>query len=329
MSVLGLLLPPAPPDAGGGVGYDRALVAALRAQGHDVSVRVVDGETELRQAWAGLGADVVPVLDAMVLRHAVPLAGEMDGRAVALVHHLAALSTPEERQSVRDAERGLLPSLRRVVATSEVTASRLRDEYGVSGEQLRVVVPGVAELPRSTGSGGPGCAVLAVGRLAARKGHDVLLQALARLADLPWHLDVVGDGFAEAGHVEMLADLAQELGVAERLRVHPLPDAAMRERLWTGADVFALASRRETTGAVIAEAMRRGLPVAAMAGGGMVPSAAGCVCAPDDEVTLSRSLRRMIFDTVLRAEMADASWKAGQALADWNAQARLFLAAIG
>jgi hypothetical protein len=52
------------------------------------------------------------------------------------------------------------------------------------------------------------------------------------------------------------------------------------------------------------------------------------VCEPGDIVTLSKSLRRLIFDTTLRRNMADAAWEIGQSLPDWTTQARAFSNAL-
>ncbi len=87
--------------------------------------------------------------------------------------------------------------------------------------------------------------------------------------------------------------------------------------LWAGADIFALATQYEGYGMAIAEALKRGIPVAVTKGG-----AAG------DLVTYSKALRRMIFDLPLRRSMAEAAWQAGQALPDWDAQSREFAAAL-
>ena len=54
----------------------------------------------------------------------------------------------------------------------------------------------------------------------------------------------------------------------------------------------------------------------------------GVVCPPGDVVGLSKVIRRLIYDTALRAEMAEAAWHAGQALPDWPTQVRRFVEAV-
>jgi glycosyltransferase involved in cell wall biosynthesis len=60
----------------------------------------------------------------------------------------------------------------------------------------------------------------------------------------------------------------------------------------------------------------------------MVPHSAGILCAPDDAITLSKCLRRAIFDHGLRAGLAEGAWQAGLAMPGWPQQALAFLSLI-
>ena len=82
----------------------------------------------------------------------------------------------------------------------------------------------------------------------------------------------------------------------------------------------------------IAEALKRGLPVAITRGGAaadLLSDQSGVVCEVGDLVTYSKALRRLIFDLPLRRSSADEAWRLGQTLPDWQAQADAFLAAAG
>jgi len=201
----------------------------------------------------------------------------------------------------------------------------------VDPARICVIEPGTDPAPRAVGSAGPGCAILSVGMLVPRKGHDVLLRALVRLTDLEWSLAIAGDATRDPVHADGLHALAAELGIAQRVRfLGALPDAAL-EAEYARADLFALATCYEGYGMAAAEAMARGLPMAITAGGAIaeiVPEDAAVVAAVDDHNALSRAMRRPIFDTSLRAAMAEASWRAGQALPRWPDRAAAFLKAL-
>lgn len=324
---------PDPDDTGPGADYVRHLVPALRASGVAASVLAASDSARAQAAWYAIPDGAVPVIDGMALPAFLPLRDELAARgAVALVHHPGASAGPDAaREAARDAMRRVLPVLRRIVATSAPVAERLVAEFGVAPDRVAAVVPGVAELPRGAGSGGAGCAVLSVGVLAPRKGHGVLLRALARLPDLDWTLRIAGDARRDPAHAASLAALVAELGVADRAAIVPDPDPAALDALWRGADVFALATRWEGHAATVAQALRRGLPVAVTNGGGaadLVSPACAVVCPVGDTQALSKALRRLIFDTDVRAEMAEAAWHAGRALPGWPAQAALFARAV-
>ncbi len=330
MIELVFFVPASPDTAGGGSAYNRHLIAALRELGCSVATCVVADETGARQSWAALGRTATAVIDGMVLPcfdAGADRPAWLDGRAVALVHHPTALADPARRDGIRAAERRVLPHLARVVATSGVVGARLVAEFGVPAARLHVVEPGLARLARSTGSDDGTCRLLSVGRLAPRKGHDVLLRALARLADLDWHLTIAGDSHGEAAWTGGLDALAVTLGIADRVQLLERPAGAALERLWASADLFALASRRETTGVAVFEALRRGIPVA-VTGCAALPVEAVASCATEDDAALSRCLRRMICDRALRLRMAGAAWAAGGRLPGWPAQAVRLLDAL-
>ncbi len=309
-------------DTGGaGLAYAEAMAAGLRAVGHTVDVTEDDNP-----AWA---PGAMPVIDGLLVPHLAPrLEALVQADAVALIHHALARAgrDAEQRAEVAATMRAMLPRLRRVVTTSQPVADRLMQEFGVAA--VDVVVPGAHDLPRNVAANGT-CRILSVGVLTPRKGHDVLLRALARLGDLDWSLTIAGAAGRDPEHAAYLATLIPELGLADRVRLLADPDDATLDALWRKAHLFALATRWEGYAAGVAEALRRGIPVVVTqndksgGGGALVPMSAGTVCALEDEPTLSKCLRRVVFDTALRAEMAEGAWRAGQGLPSWPAQAAL------
>ncbi|HET8997428.1 MAG TPA: glycosyltransferase family 4 protein [Acetobacteraceae bacterium] len=339
------LLVPAPFDqVSGGYAYDRRMMQGLRATGHRVDVVELSGRYPLADnaardaacaAWDRLPEGTRPIIDGLALP---AFAGMQDALAargcIGLIHHPTALETgfsAEDREALHAIEQRLFQHLHRIVVTSDPTAERLAKEFGVDPARIVTVVPGTDDAPRSQGSGGPGCAILSVGTLVPRKGHDVLLRALARLFDLDWHLTIAGSPHRHPAHAQALVTLAEELRIADRVRfAGEVVDEAL-EALWQGADLFALATWFEGYGMAVAEALKRGLPVAVTSGGAaaaLVQAESGVVCQPGDLDQFAKALRRLIFDTELRREMAEVAWQSGQRLPNWDQQAQSFAAAI-
>lgn len=102
-----------------------------------------------------------------------------------------------------------------------------------------------------------GRALLSVGQLIARKGHDLVIGALPRLADMT--LLIAGDGPDRAA----LETLALSLGVARRVRFLGLVEHRRLAAFYSAADALVLASSREGWANVLLEAMACGTPVVA------------------------------------------------------------------
>ena len=102
-----------------------------------------------------------------------------------------------------------------------------------------------------------GPTLISVGHLIDRKGHDLVIEALARLPD--WSLLIVGEGPERA----KLEALAARPGLAGRVRLLGGRPHAELPTLYGAADVLVLASSREGWANVLLESMACGTPVVA------------------------------------------------------------------
>ncbi|MGZ3236229.1 MAG: glycosyltransferase family 4 protein [Burkholderiaceae bacterium] len=139
--------------------------------------------------------------------------------------------------------------------------------------------------------------LLSVGLLEARKGHDVIIQALPRLPDVK--LLIAGSGPDR----RKLEELAQQLGVANRVTfLGPVPQTELRN-YYGAADALVLASSREGWANVLLESMACGTPVVAS----NVWGTPEVVASPDAGVLMSERTPQGLADAVqtLRAQYPD------------------------
>ena len=209
-------------------------------------------------------------------------------------------------------------SVATVVAISEEVRRRLLDA-GVRSERVEVIRSGVeppAGLPAAAGRAAARARFgiegeLAIGIVAAlerRKGHDVLLRALAALDGAPsWRCLVCGGG----SQLEALQRLAADLGIASRVRF--LGEQRQVADVLAALDVFVLPSRHEGLGVAVLEAMAMSLPVVASAVGGIPetvkPGETGLLVPPEDPTALAAALGELGRDV----ERAKRMGRAGRA----------------
>ena len=184
-----------------------------------------------------------------------------------------------------------------VVCTSRWTRDWLATAYDVPAARLHVVVPGADKSPLAEGSA-TGDRLLSVGAITPVKGHDVLVSALASLADLRWTWSLVGAS-VDAEHATALWASLCEAGLDDRVTLAGALTGPDLAAAYGGADLLVLPSRHETYGIVASEALARGIPVLATDVGGVrealgassrgaVP---GLLVPSDDPTALAAALR--------------------------------------
>jgi glycosyltransferase involved in cell wall biosynthesis len=309
-----------PARPSGGNAYDRRIRDGLRARGwvvHDVVA------TERLGSDLGLLPDGALVLvDGLVASAAarvlVPAADRL--RIVVLVHMpLGGVEVPE------DDEARVLASAAAVVTTSAWTRDLLLDRYGLPPERVAVARPGADLLEEAPGTPDGG-RFLCVGAVAEHKGQDVLIEALARIADLPWTCTVVGSLDREPSFAERLRRRAAACGLADRIG---FPGALAGEALagrYRDSDLLVLPSRLEAYGMVVTEALGAGLPVVAATVGGVAEALGrtssgrvpGRLVPPDDPAALADVLGGWLRDAGLRARLRESARERRRTLEGWD-----------
>lgn len=166
--------------------------------------------------------------------------------------------------------------------------------------------------------------ILWAGRMIPLKGLPLALEALSRIEPtLPIRLRVVGEGPLRPE----MEKLAQSLCVSDRVEfLGSVPWIQMMDH-YRQADIFLFTSLRDSSGAVLTEALAYHLPILTLnhqGVGAIVPSAAGIkveVTSPEETVSaLADGLRRLVASPELRTQMGQAGWIHAQSMS-WERQA--------
>ncbi|MFI7606524.1 glycosyltransferase family 4 protein [Micromonospora sp. NPDC049366] len=320
----------------GGNQYDRRVCHGLSERGWRVHEHAVPGDWPRPDATAlaalagvltALPDGAVVLLDGLLASPAPevlrPQADRL--RLVVLVH--LPLADPAEARTLAAASA--------VVTTSGWTRRRLLDLYPLAAGRVHVAVPGVDPVPPVVGTA-DGTSLLCVAAVTPAKGHDVLAEALARIAGLPWTCVCVG---ALTRDPDFVADLRAALsgsGLSDRVRLAGPLTGAPLDGAYAAADLLVLPSRGETYGMVVTEALARGVPVLGTAAGGLpealgrAPDGAlpGLLVPPEDPGALADALRRWLGDPALREGLRHAARARRGTLTGWPETAARVAAAL-
>lgn len=328
----------------GGYHYARRLLEAAPAAGLALGHLELPGPVatsepsalaEAGRRLAQVPADMPLIVDGLALGVLpVDMLRSLRARLVALCHHPLGLEPgldPAATRRLLASERAALAATTRVIATSQTTGQRLVHDFGVTAARLTVARPGTDRpqpMSRRPGEAAP-VGILSVGGLTFRKGHDTLIDALARLADLDWTLTIVGPE-RDPDHAEHIRGLIRRLGPKDRISLAGVLDPEGLAAAFAAADLFVLASRYEGYGMAYTEAMAWGLPVVGCDTGAVAEATLGAakLVPPGDAGALAAALRPLLAAPAARAALAARCGRAAERLPTWTDTARAVAAAV-
>jgi glycosyltransferase involved in cell wall biosynthesis len=322
-----------PARPSGGNTYDLHLCHELASHGWSARAQAVAGfrDTPDATSFATLEAtllqipdDALVLLDGLIASTApevlLPQARRL--HLVVLVHMPLGHRPADADAAPR--ERAVLEAATATVTTSAWSRRRLIELYGLPTDRVWVAEPGapIAGPAPGTAAGG---ALLCVGAVTYEKGHDVLLDALESIAAHSWHCTCVGSLDRDPTFARSLRRrLDPEL--RERVTFTGPRTGAELDRAYACADLLVHASRAETYGLVVTEALARGLPVIAADVGGL-PEALGtardgtlpgALVGPEDTVALGEALGAWLGDAELRGRLRRAALERRESLPRWS-----------
>ncbi|WP_211227251.1 glycosyltransferase family 4 protein [Saccharospirillum impatiens] len=320
----------------GGYHYDRRLIRELQRLGLNVETRSLSAQfpfpdaralEDARKVFAALPDGAAVIVDGLAfgVLDEVACAEAQRLRLIALCHHPLALESgldPVQQQRFQVSEQRALHAARRVLVTSEHTRETVLTQFAVPADQVIVARPGTDPSDFAPCDGNP-LRLLTVATLTRRKAHDVLTDALAPLADLPWQARFVGGRDFDPAWSEQLQGQVNRLHLQDRITLVGAVDELAPE--FQNADLFVLPSRYEGYGMVFAEALAAGLPVVAARAGAVpdvVPESAGLFVQPDDTTALTSALHRLLTQASLRRRLQAGARQAAAHLPTWADTAR-------
>ena len=337
-------------DRTGGYLYDRRIVAALRQRGWMVDVIELDASfpypttaalEHAGRALAGVAAGTIAMVDSLALGAMPDLITREASRLyiVALVHlPLAAASDLDRDAAARfdEGERRALRAAALVIVTGKATLPLLA-KHELMPDRIVVAEPGTDRAPLAQSVVAAGVdrtgplALLTVATLNPGKGHEALLAALSAVRHREWRLTCAGSLTRHPETTDRVRAAITRFGLADRVTLVGDLDGPALEACYDRADVFVLATRQETYGMAVAEALAHGLPVVATMTGAipdLLAEGAGLVVPVGDTYALTAALSRVLGDAGLRARLAEGARRMRDRLPTWEETSGRMAAAL-
>jgi glycosyltransferase involved in cell wall biosynthesis len=320
----------------GGNIYDQRVCAGLAEAGFQVLVATVAGawpapdpaaRANLARIVSAIPDGDTVLIDGLIASPAaaqlLPHTGRI--RLTVLLHMpLATGLETDHDASAERSERVVLSAATSVVVTSEWTRQQVLTRYAIPACRVRVAPPGVDRVvPPSRPVRGR---LICVGVLAPHKGQDLLVEALAGLADRDWHCLLAGSLDRNPDFVKQVRTRITRLRYGHRIELSGVLTGAALSHAYSTADLLVAPSRSETYGMTVTEALAHGLPVIAADVGGL-PEALGSTAdgtrpgqliPPGDSAALAAALGQWLGDERHRHQLRGAARQRRSTLRGWE-----------
>jgi glycosyltransferase involved in cell wall biosynthesis len=334
-----------PGEPTGGNIYDRRVCAGLAGAGWEVVVTTVAAAWPVPCPGARASLDrivsAIPdgetvLIDGLIASPAaaqlLPHTGRI--RMTVLLHMPLATAPGTGDASAQRSEQAVLRAATGVVVTSEWTRRQVLTRYAIPAHRVHVARPGADRVsaPARPVRGH----LICVGVLSRHKGQDLLVEALAGLAERDWHCVLAGSPDRDPDFAQRLRARITRLRYGHRVRLAGVLTGEALSHAYTTADLLVAPSRSETYGMTVTEALAHGLPVIAADVGGLpeaLGSAAdgtrpGQLVPPGDPAALAAALGDWLSDERHRHRLRAAARQRRPALPGWEQTAQEVASAL-
>ncbi len=198
-----------------------------------------------------------------------------------------------------------------------------------------VVYPGrdhLSPLPRAARTDDQPLRLISVGNVVRRKGLHTLLVALAQVGRGDWQLTVIGSLTMEPAYVADLHAFLRQRGLADRVMWRgAVPNSEIAPYL-AASDLFIMVSQYEGFGMVYLEALAAGLPVIASTAGAageiVRHGQEGFLLPPENPAALAGLLRRLLANRASLLPLSRAAHARWQQFPTWTEGAEKIIAFV-
>jgi glycosyltransferase involved in cell wall biosynthesis len=164
--------------------------------------------------------------------------------------------------------------------------------------------------------------IIFAGNLIPRKGLIFAVQALAKVKDLSWTFEIIGDPETDTSYTSHLRNTVNNLGLADRVLFHGRLEPAALFEHFQRSQVLLSPAQYEGFGITYVEAMSCGLPVIALNIGAapevIADGITGMLVLPGDVEGLAGCIRRIITDQELLEKMSMAARERFNQFPTWS-----------
>jgi len=194
----------------------------------------------------------------------------------------------------------------RIVCIADLNKKILKQKWGIPDEKLDVIrLFGFSVDQKSDPT-----IILCVGRFELKKGHDILLDAVAQLVKEKYNIEVwlAGSPAPDQNGIDVLG-YAEKLGIENRVVAFGELGEKVLKVLYRECDIFCLFSRHDENGVpegipvVLMEAMSMGKPVVATSTGATDELVTEILIKEEDTKAAVSAIRSLIINPATRRSM--------------------------